>query len=120
MLTEAAISGRIDYLRGLKENVIMGRLIPAGTGMEYYRNVKVAPDNTENRKVEDEFDELAELRGGIDLPPVLVGVPGVDTDAGYDEAEETLDDLSLEEDEVFDDSIKPAGLVDVVGADDDF
>ena len=40
VLTEAAISGKIDYLRGLKENVIMGRLIPAGTGMEYYRRVK--------------------------------------------------------------------------------
>src|ERR1700716_670141 len=36
VLTEAAISGRIDYLRGLKENVIMGRLIPAGHRMEYY------------------------------------------------------------------------------------
>ncbi len=42
VLTEAAISGRVDYLRGLKENVIMGRLIPAGTGMEYYRNVKIS------------------------------------------------------------------------------
>ena len=37
VLTEAAINGKVDYLRGLKENVIMGRLIPAGTGMEYYR-----------------------------------------------------------------------------------
>ena len=44
VLTEAAISGRIDYLRGLKENVIMGRLIPAGTGMEYYRNVRIPAD----------------------------------------------------------------------------
>jgi len=41
VLTEAAISGKIDYLLGLKENVIMGRLIPAGTGMEYYRNIEV-------------------------------------------------------------------------------
>ncbi len=41
VLTEAAISGRIDHLRGLKENVIMGRLIPAGTGMEFYRRVKI-------------------------------------------------------------------------------
>ncbi len=41
VLTEAAISGKIDYLRGLKENVIMGRLIPAGTGMEFYRNIDV-------------------------------------------------------------------------------
>ncbi|HEY1403813.1 MAG TPA: hypothetical protein VGB05_06785, partial [Pyrinomonadaceae bacterium] len=46
VLTEAAISGRIDYLRGLKENVIMGRLIPAGTGMEFYRNVTVDRDET--------------------------------------------------------------------------
>ena len=46
VLTEAAISGRIDYLRGLKENVIMGRLIPAGTGMKYYRNIKVDEDPT--------------------------------------------------------------------------
>ena len=41
VLTEAAISGKVDYLQGLKENVIMGRLIPAGTGMEYYRNIEV-------------------------------------------------------------------------------
>jgi DNA-directed RNA polymerase subunit beta' len=41
VLTEAAISGKVDYLRGLKENVIMGRLIPAGTGMEYYRRVRI-------------------------------------------------------------------------------
>ncbi len=41
VLTEAAISGKVDYLRGLKENVIMGRLIPAGTGMQAYRNVKI-------------------------------------------------------------------------------
>ena len=41
MLTEAAISGKVDYLRGLKENVIMGRLIPAGTGMEFYRRIKI-------------------------------------------------------------------------------
>jgi DNA-directed RNA polymerase subunit beta' len=44
VLTEAAISGRVDYLRGLKENVIMGRLIPAGTGMEFYRAVKIKGD----------------------------------------------------------------------------
>ncbi len=42
VLTEAAINGKVDYLRGLKENVIMGRLVPAGTGMEYYRQVKIA------------------------------------------------------------------------------
>jgi len=37
VLTEASISGKIDHLRGLKENVTMGRLIPAGTGFGWYR-----------------------------------------------------------------------------------
>ena len=41
VLTEAAVSGKVDYLRGLKENVIMGRLIPAGTGLAAYKNLKV-------------------------------------------------------------------------------
>jgi len=44
VLTEASISGRVDFLRGLKENVTMGRLIPAGTGFEYYRQVRIPPD----------------------------------------------------------------------------
>jgi hypothetical protein len=95
----------------------MGRLIPAGTGMKYYRNVKVAYDPTESRKETDEFDEMADIRGGFDLP--LPGsVPGVDTDEGYDEAEETLDEISLESDEVYDDSLEGTG-VEVVD-DDDF
>jgi DNA-directed RNA polymerase subunit beta' len=41
VLTEAAVAGKVDYLRGLKENVIMGRLIPAGTGLEWYRNISL-------------------------------------------------------------------------------
>jgi DNA-directed RNA polymerase subunit beta' len=44
VLTEASINGAVDGLRGLKENVIVGRLIPAGTGMEYYRNVQLSPE----------------------------------------------------------------------------
>ncbi|MDE1160937.1 MAG: DNA-directed RNA polymerase subunit beta' [Acidobacteriaceae bacterium] len=44
VLTEASINGAVDTLRGLKENVIVGRLIPAGTGMEYYRNVELSPE----------------------------------------------------------------------------
>jgi DNA-directed RNA polymerase subunit beta' len=45
VLTEASISGRVDYLRGLKENVIMGRLIPAGTGLDAYRSLEVVVDD---------------------------------------------------------------------------
>jgi DNA-directed RNA polymerase subunit beta' len=49
VLTEAALSGKSDYLRGLKENVIMGRLITAGTGLVMYRKlgIKIADDNPE-------------------------------------------------------------------------
>ncbi len=56
VLTEASISGKIDYLRGLKENVIMGRLIPAGTGLEFYRNVELISEEPEPA-----LDEGAEL-----------------------------------------------------------
>jgi DNA-directed RNA polymerase subunit beta' len=51
VLTEAAISGKVDHLRGLKENVIMGRLIPAGTGMEFYRKIKI-PEEVIERGVD--------------------------------------------------------------------
>ena len=44
VLTEAAINGKVDHLIGLKENVIIGKLIPAGTGMKRYRNVKLDTD----------------------------------------------------------------------------
>ena len=67
VLTEAAISGRIDYLRGLKENVIMGRLIPAGTGMEYYRNVDVERDETIDQARERELDEFPDIVGGHEM-----------------------------------------------------
>ncbi len=63
VLTEAAIMGKRDELRGLKENVIVGRLIPAGTGMAYHqaRKVKDAMDDAERRAIaEAEAEEMAE------------------------------------------------------------
>jgi DNA-directed RNA polymerase subunit beta' len=67
VLTEASISGKVDYLRGLKENVIMGRLIPAGTGMEYYRNMKLEADQTEStgEGEEDVFDTELDSRSQV-------------------------------------------------------
>lgn len=53
VLTQAAIEGKVDSLRGLKENVIMGRLIPAGTGLSRYRNIKVVVENQGEAVVED-------------------------------------------------------------------
>jgi DNA-directed RNA polymerase subunit beta' len=49
VLTEAAICGKTDTLRGLKENVIMGRLIPAGTGLPAYKKLRVLVDGEEDR-----------------------------------------------------------------------
>ena len=90
VLTEAAISGRIDYLRGLKENVIMGRLIPAGTGMEFYRNVKVERDQSvdQSAAVENSLDELPEIVAGDEARAPVVARAGVavaDGDGGAEE-----------------------------------
>jgi len=62
VLTEAAIMGKRDELRGLKENVIVGRLIPAGTGMAYHkaRKARENMDEAERRAIADaEAQELA-------------------------------------------------------------
>jgi len=58
VLTEASISGRVDYLHGLKENVIMGRLIPAGTGLEIHRQVAIPDAQPMDRYPELPGDEL--------------------------------------------------------------
>ncbi len=100
VLTEAAISGRIDYLRGLKENVIMGRLIPAGTGMKHYRNVEIAYDPTQNRKQEDEFDEMGDyIRGGIEIPLVgqLLNGDDADVDADNEGEDESVEEFDIDE-----------------------
>jgi DNA-directed RNA polymerase subunit beta' len=71
VLTEASINGSVDTLRGLKENVIVGRLIPAGTGMMYYRNVQLSPELEEaaaqvqqevTAAIEAEERELEQMR----------------------------------------------------------
>jgi len=65
VLTEASIAGKVDYLRGLKENVIMGRLIPAGTGMESYVQLEITPDGPP--PIEEEFaDESLEAETDFD------------------------------------------------------
>ena len=64
VLTEAAINGKVDKLIGLKENVLIGKLIPAGTGMKRYRSIKLNTDVEEEDDIdlaEDDFNEPAEL-----------------------------------------------------------
>jgi DNA-directed RNA polymerase subunit beta' len=68
VLTEAAVAGKVDYLLGLKENVIIGHLIPAGTGIDNYKNLTVdhgeddepadvGPDDSEPATIADIFDK---------------------------------------------------------------
>jgi DNA-directed RNA polymerase subunit beta' len=86
VLTEAAINGKVDYLRGLKENVIMGRLIPAGTGMEYYRGVKIAgEDVVEEEPIAEEVSLAGDL-GGYEDEARTVYAGGLSEEPG----EETL------------------------------
>ena len=60
VLTDAAIHGRIDPLIGLKENVILGKLIPAGTGMKRYRNTRLSTDaHLRRNEVKEEIEEIA-------------------------------------------------------------
>jgi DNA-directed RNA polymerase subunit beta' len=76
VLTEAAIMGKRDELRGLKENVIVGRLIPAGTGMAYHqaRKAKDMMDEAERRAIaETEAAELATLNEGAAAPEASEG-----------------------------------------------
>ena len=56
MLTDAAIKGKVDHLRGLKENVICGKLIPAGTGTKMYRDVRLDVDSLEEETDDDAVD----------------------------------------------------------------
>ncbi len=76
VLTEAAIMGKRDELRGLKENVIVGRLIPAGTGMAYHqaRKAKDQMDEAERRAIaESEAAELASVTEGAATPEASEG-----------------------------------------------
>jgi DNA-directed RNA polymerase subunit beta' len=80
VLTEASISGKIDHLRGLKENVTMGRLIPAGTGFEWYRHVRIPADEPPPPPVpppptEDELDLDREIEYAFDTDEPMLGRP---------------------------------------------
>ena len=56
VLTEAAIKGKVDDLIGLKENVIIGKLIPAGTGMNLYKNTRISTEESDDAEVVEESE----------------------------------------------------------------
>ncbi len=96
VLTEAAIKGKIDPLIGLKENVIIGKLIPAGTGMKRYRNVHLNTDDMQQE--EDDFLDLDELDQDDDFLD-LDEQEELDTEEfGSDEEETSKEDPETEAD----------------------
>ncbi len=105
VLTEAAIKGKVDPLIGLKENVIIGKLIPAGTGMSMYRNIEVTDAEGKTLEVEQKEPEgkydfassLANLVGGDDS--VMSDNDDVDVDIDVDETDDFSDDEPLSDDE---------------------
>ena len=98
VLTEAAINGKVDHLIGLKENVIIGKPIPAGTGMKRYRKVKLDTDDL----ISDEIllsddDELVlssedESSSGLTEDNVAEEVLGMDDMADVDEEDDAIEE----------------------------
>ncbi|MFR8897466.1 MAG: DNA-directed RNA polymerase subunit beta', partial [Coprococcus sp.] len=97
VLTDAAINGKVDPLIGLKENVIIGKLIPAGTGMKRYRTIKLDSEIDENEELTLADDDEAYL----DLSD---GISGEEADEDMAETEETAVETAPEEaeDDAFD------------------
>ncbi len=82
VLTDAALEGKIDRLNGLKENVIIGKLIPAATGLKRYRRIEIEPSEPLPRAIDDvgllEADELAAELGLAEGELEGLGAPGLE------------------------------------------
>ena len=101
VLTEAAIKGKIDPLIGLKENVIIGKLIPAGTGMKRYRSTKLSTDENlmarlargEELDIDDGLDDDIDISEDLD--------DDIDMSDDLDDlADDMIDDENMETDEI--------------------
>ncbi len=110
VLTDAAIKGKVDPLIGLKENVIIGKLIPAGTGLKRYRNVRIESDDIiPEEEILEETDDTVIL------------AEGADEDALF--AEDVLGDEEISEEEILaeeilDEEIGEEGAEEFAGAED--
>ncbi|MCI9574220.1 MAG: DNA-directed RNA polymerase subunit beta' [Lachnospiraceae bacterium] len=106
VLTEAAIKGKIDNLIGLKENVIIGKLIPVGTGMKRYRNTRLNTDELETISFDElgdeEFDEAVEGEGFDDMPEEPAEDGDIEeTDQADDDFSDETEDAAYEEDSAY-------------------
>ena len=95
VLTEAAINGKVDPLIGLKENVLIGKLIPAGTGMKRYRDVRLDSDESSEEELSFEEDfEGEDIAENTDNSPEETAETSESTDNA---AEETTEEVNTEE-----------------------
>ena len=100
VLTEAAINGKVDYLIGLKENVLIGQLIPAGTGMRRYRNVNLDHDGSElmpEPEVQAESAEAEETAEAAAEEDVMTIADEDEESAEAVEEELVLDEVTAED-----------------------
>ena len=104
VLTEAAINGKVDHLIGLKENVLIGKLIPAGTGMKRYRSVKLDTDFSMDDEIVlgDDDDEL--ILAEDEMMEEASEVFGIDDNVELEDEDELIDlqetdDMSGSEDD---------------------
>src|SRR5947209_7598914 len=96
VLTDASIEGKIDRLLGLKENVIIGKLIPAATGLKRYRMIDIGPSDSvpkeayEREVVLAALEEIGDGTANIDLASLGIdfgGEPGADTVSSHESGE---------------------------------
>jgi DNA-directed RNA polymerase subunit beta' len=104
VLTEAAIKGKVDPLIGLKENVIIGKLIPAGTGMKRYRNTSLNTDTM--------------LLGAVKKKKELPLMEDLPDDEDFDDDDELLDDEQLEDEDYDEEFIDEMAGIEEEGEDD--
>ena len=121
VLTEAAVRGMVDPLRGLKENVIIGRLIPAGSGMATYRDTLVGPAHAATAVLQDfgagAVTEDDEVFGDEDLVELGEDLEFQEDEAETEEAE--TDEVVADEEEVTDDDEDTVAVGDDLEADEE-
>ena len=103
VLTEAAIKGKVDHLVGLKENVIIGKLIPAGTGLKRYSEIKLdtgMPEIVDDMIVDEEEESAKDAEAETEeTAEVVDSAEGTEEEAEAAEAEDTAEEEAAEESE---------------------
>jgi len=97
VLTDAAIKGKVDPLIGLKENVIIGKLIPAGTGMKRYRNIGIHSDLVDSLDPPEPVEEVVVEEGAEENEQEMAVVEAPDVEMSVSEEEVAMTEISDEE-----------------------